>query len=50
MRVDCQTGEVRWKSPGFASWTCPNPIASNGRIFYCPQVNGTLYCFEPCPD
>lgn len=48
--VDCQTGQVLWKSPGFASWTCPNPIASNGRIFYCPQVNGTLFCFEPLPD
>jgi outer membrane protein assembly factor BamB len=45
--VDCQDGTILWKSPGFGSWTCPNPIASNGRIFYCPQVNGLLFCFEP---
>jgi len=45
--VDCETGKVIWKSPGFASWACPHPVASNGRIYYCPQVNGTLYCFEP---
>ena len=45
--VNCETGKVIWKSPGFASWTCPHPIATNGRIYYCPQVNGTFYCFEP---
>jgi hypothetical protein len=45
--VNCQTGKVIWKSPGFASWTCPHPIAANGRIYYCPQVNGMFYCFEP---
>lgn len=45
--VDCQTGKVIWKSPGFASWTCPHPIAANGCIYYCPQVNGMFYCFEP---
>jgi outer membrane protein assembly factor BamB len=45
--VDTNNGDVLWKSPGFASWTCPNPMATNGRIFYCPQVNGMLYCFEP---
>ena len=47
--VNCQTGKVIWKSPGFASWTCPHPIATNGRIYYCPQVNGMFYCFEPVP-
>ncbi|UCF15677.1 MAG: PQQ-binding-like beta-propeller repeat protein [Phycisphaerales bacterium] len=25
-------------------------IAANGRIYYCPQVNGMLYCFEPVPN
>jgi len=45
--VNCETGKVIWKSPGFASWTCPHPIAANGRIYYCPQVNGIFYCFEP---
>jgi len=45
--VNCETGKVIWKSPGFASWACPHPIAANGRMFYCPQVNDMLYCFEP---
>lgn len=45
--VSCETGDVIWKSPGFGSWACPHPIATNGRIYYCPQVNGTFYCFEP---
>jgi outer membrane protein assembly factor BamB len=45
--VDSRNGDITWKSPGFGSWTCPNPIATNGRIFYCPQVNGLLFCFEP---
>ena len=48
--VNCETGKVIWKSPGFASWTCPHPIAANGCIYYCPQVNGTFYCFEPVSD
>jgi outer membrane protein assembly factor BamB len=45
--IDSKTGRLLWKSPGFASYACPPPIVSNGRIFYCPQVSGTLYCFEP---
>ena len=45
--TDTRTGDVLWKSPGFASFACPHAIASNGRIFYCPQTNGVIYCFEP---
>ena len=45
--TDINTGEVVWNSPGFASFTCPHAIPSNGRIFYCPQTNGMIYCFEP---
>ena len=45
--TDTTTGQVLWNSPGFASDTCPHPIASNGRIFYCPQTSGIMFCFEP---
>ena len=44
---DAATGETLWHSPGFAPRSCSSPIAANGRIFYDPQVNGMLYCFEP---
>jgi outer membrane protein assembly factor BamB len=45
--TDAGSGKVLWNSPGFASFTCPHAIVSNGRIFYCPQTNGQMYCFEP---
>ncbi len=44
---DARTGEMLWNSPGFAPRSCSSPIAANGRVFYNPQVNGMLYCFEP---
>jgi len=44
---DASTGEILWRSPGFAPRSCSSPIAANGRVFYNPQVNGMLYCFEP---
>jgi outer membrane protein assembly factor BamB len=44
---DVSTGEILWRSPGFAPRSCSNPIAASGRVFYNPQVNGMLYCFEP---
>ncbi len=44
---DWRTGELLGSSPGFAPRSCSNPIAANGRVFYNPQVNGMLYCFEP---
>ncbi|MBI3856783.1 MAG: PQQ-binding-like beta-propeller repeat protein [Planctomycetes bacterium] len=44
---DVSTGEMLWNSPGFAPRSCSSPIAANGRVFYNPQVNGMLYCFEP---
>ena len=46
---DASTGEMLWRSPGFAPRSCSSPIAANGRVFYNPQVNGMLYCFEPEP-
>ncbi|QDV49878.1 outer membrane protein assembly factor BamB family protein [Gimesia fumaroli] len=45
--TDTRTGKVVWNTPGFASYTCPHAIASNGRIFYCPQTSGIIFCFEP---
>lgn len=45
--VDSETGKVIWKSMGFGSWACPHAAASNGRIYYCPQINGMMFCFEP---
>ena len=43
---DMKTGGIVWSSPGFAPRTCSSPIVANGRIFYNPQINGMIYCFE----
>ncbi len=45
--TDVNTGELMWNTPGFASYSCPHPIAANGRIFYAPQTSGMLFCLEP---
>jgi len=45
--VDSETGKVIWKSMGIGSHACPHPAAANGRIYYCPQINGMMFCFEP---
>ena len=45
--TDVNTGELAWNTAGFASYTCPHPIAANGRIFYAPQTSSMLFCFEP---
>lgn len=45
--TDARNGKTLWNSPGFASFTCPHAIAANGRIFYCPQTNNMMYCWEP---
>jgi outer membrane protein assembly factor BamB len=47
---DLNTGEVVWQSRGFAPRACTTPIAANGRLFFSPNVNNTLYCFEPEAD
>jgi len=45
---EIKTGRLLWNTEkGFAIRACPHPIISNGRLFYAPQVNGMLYCFEP---
>jgi len=44
---DTNTGELLWKSKGFAPRTCASAIPASGRIFCNPQVNGMFYCFEP---
>ncbi|MCZ6657561.1 MAG: PQQ-binding-like beta-propeller repeat protein [Gammaproteobacteria bacterium] len=45
--TDVNTGELAWNTAGFGSYTCPHPIAANGRIFYAPQTSSMLFCFEP---
>ena len=45
--TDVNTGELAWNTPGFASYTCPHPVAASSRIFYAPQTSGMLFCFEP---
>ena len=44
---DSTNGTTLWTSGGFTASTCPHPAVANGRIFYCPQDDGMLYCFEP---
>ena len=44
---DLNTGRIVWQSRGFAPRACTTPIAANGRLFFSPNVNNTLYCFEP---
>jgi len=44
---DARTGTLLWQSLGFAPRACSNPIAASGRVFYNPQVSGTVFCFEP---
>lgn len=44
---NANTGELLWKSKGFAPRTCASAIPASGRIFCNPQVNGMFYCFEP---
>lgn len=44
---DIDTGKIVWQSRGFAPRACTAPTAANGRLFYSPNVNNMLYCFEP---
>ena len=46
---DVDSGKILWQSLGFAPRACTTPIAANGRLFFSPNVNNTLYCFEPAP-
>ncbi len=47
---DLSTGKILWQSLGFAPRACTSPIAANGRLFFSPNVNNMLYCFEPMPE
>lgn len=47
---DVDTGQIVWQSLGFAPRACTTPTAANGRLFYNPNVNNMLYCFEPVAD
>jgi len=44
---DMTTGDIVWQSLGFAPRACTTPTAANGRLFFSPNVNNMLYCFEP---
>lgn len=44
---DVETGKILWQSLGFAPRACTSPIAANGRLFFSPNANNVLYCFEP---
>jgi len=44
---DLTTGDILWQSLGFAPRTCTNPTPANGRLFFSPNANNMLYCFEP---
>ena len=44
---DLDTGKIVWQSLGFAPRACTSPTAANGRLFFSPNVNNMLYCFEP---
>lgn len=44
---DLNTGKILWQSLGFAPRACTTPTAANGRLYYSPNVNNMLYCFEP---
>lgn len=44
---DVDTGKIVWQSLGFAPRACTSPTAANGRLFFSPNVNNMLYCFEP---
>lgn len=44
---DIDNGKIVWQSLGFAPRACTSPTAANGRLFFSPNVNNMLYCFEP---
>jgi outer membrane protein assembly factor BamB len=44
---DMDSSKILWQSLGFAPRACTCPTAANGRLFYSPNVNNMLYCFEP---
>jgi len=46
---DIDSGKIIWQSLGFAPRACTTPTAANGRLFYSPNANNMLYCFEPVP-
>lgn len=44
---DLSSGEIIWQSLGFAPRACTNPVPAGGRLFFSPNANNMLYCFEP---
>jgi hypothetical protein len=46
-KIRVESGKIVWQSLGFAPRACTSPTAANGRLFFSPNVNNMLYCFEP---
>lgn len=44
---DTKSGELLWRSPGFAPRGCVNPALANGRVFWPSAASGMIYCWEP---
>lgn len=44
---DVSSGELLWRSPGFAPRGCVNPIIANGRVFWPSAASGIIFCWEP---
>lgn len=44
---DVKTGELLWRSAGFAPRGCVNPALANGRVFWPSAASGMIYCWEP---
>jgi len=44
---DVKTGELLWRSPGFAPRACVNPALANGRVFWPSAAGGVIFCWEP---
>lgn len=46
---DVKTGNLAWRSPGFAPRGCVNPALANGRVFWPSAASGMIFCWEPAP-
>lgn len=44
---DVKTGELLWRSPGFAPRGCVNAVLANGRVYWPSAASGTVFCWEP---
>jgi hypothetical protein len=47
---DIKTGDLLWRSPGFAPRGCVNATLGNGRVFWPSAASGMIFCWEPAPQ